>query len=151
MPKSPIRKFFMGISWIDPNVRYFREMGKMQAQRTREDMDCWTCPEEIKLALAAGDIYMRCARWQKPYFFPLDSFEAMWLGPEPFSWRATDADLEIVEEIGCWLRRFGIDLSGEQLGHFLEREIFGEFVDAVLRCRDFKRSDYSGSRYECNS
>lgn len=132
MPKSPIRKFFMGISWIDPNVRNFREMGRIQAQRTREDMDCWEYPEEKELALAAGYVLMRCARWQKPYFFPGDSWGVMWLGPEPFSCLATDSDLDIVEEIGCWLRGLGIVLEERELGLFFEKDVFGDFVAAVL-------------------
>ena len=132
MPKSPIRKFFMGISWLDPNVRYFRELGKMQAQRTREDMDCWQSPEQIDLALAAGEVFVRCAHWQKPYFFPGDSWNVLWVGPEPFSWPATDSDLDVFEDMGFWLRGLGIVMNRRELGRFLEREAFGDFVAAVL-------------------
>lgn len=134
MPKSPIRKFFMGISWLDPNVRYFRDLGKMQAQRTREDMGYWQSPEEMDLALAAGDIFMRCAHWKKPYFFPGDSWEVMWLGPEPFSWLAMDSNLDILEDIVVWLQELGIVMNRRELGRFFERDTFGAFVAAIQDC-----------------
>jgi len=135
LPKSPIREFFMGIAWLDPNVRYFRDLGKMQAQRTPEDMLCWQLPEEMDLALAAGYIFMRCAHWKKPYFFPGDFWEVMWLGPEPFSWFAMDSDLDIVDDIVVWLQGLGMVMNGREFGHLVEMDTFGEFVAVVLSAR----------------
>lgn len=131
LPQSPLRKFFRGIPWLDSNVAYFRRLGEIQRRRTHADMVCWGDGKRQQCALTAGQIFMCGAHWPTAYFFPADSWKVMWMGPEPFFWRAMDSDLDILRELRFWLRACGMVTTQRELHLFLRRETFGEFIDTV--------------------
>lgn len=80
-PTDPVKKFFIGVRWLGPDLHFFKEIRDQQAKRTQALMACWQTDEERKLARLVGKHFQESIGWKTDVFLPLDAFHVIAYGP----------------------------------------------------------------------
>lgn len=97
-PTDPIKKFFIGIPFLGPDLSFFKALGKQQAARTIEHMAAWTIGEERAMALHVGRHISYAIGWKKEFFLPDDHFNAIGYGPR-YKGHCDDLGFELAIEL----------------------------------------------------
>ena len=118
-PTDPLKKFFLGIRWLGPDLKFFNELCQQQAGRIEENMAMWSTTAEHQTALMMGRHFRRACGWRTDFFLPDDRFSVVVYGPR-FQTLETafleEATAGIEKELGGGIRRCllaegrGIDL-----------------------------------------
>lgn len=80
-PTDPVKKFFIGVRWLGPDLHFFRELRDQQAQRTNVLMVAWTTAAERELASLLGRHFRDLIGWRSNIFLPEDRFQVIAYGP----------------------------------------------------------------------
>ena len=80
-PTDPVKKFFIGLRWLGPDLSFFEELRHLQAARTIVHMSSWPTNEERDIALRMGKHFQRSIGWKTEYFLPNDRFCVVAYGP----------------------------------------------------------------------
>jgi hypothetical protein len=80
-PSDGVKKFFIGVRWLGPDLGFFKELREQQARRTVAHMVVWPTEEERDIALLMGKHFSRWLRWRSPYFLPDDKLCTIAGGP----------------------------------------------------------------------
>ena len=80
-PTNAVKKFFIGIRWLGPDLGFFKELRIQQAGRTNRDMDVWPTPAERQAALMMGNHFHRACGWKAEFFLPEDRLCVIGYGP----------------------------------------------------------------------
>jgi hypothetical protein len=79
-PKTRSHRFFIGVRGLGPDLSFFADLRRAQAQRTDAVLAAW--PEELRdRALSLGKVVAKAAGWPTPFFLPQDSFNVSAYGP----------------------------------------------------------------------
>jgi len=81
-PTDPVKKFFIGVRWLGPDLSFFKELRNQQAGRTLDNMSVWPISEERDLALLMGKHFQSSIKWPTRFFLPDDRFYAIAHGPK---------------------------------------------------------------------
>src|SRR5438093_4737062 len=80
-PKGRVKRFFVGVRGLGPDLSFFRELRDLQGNRTRSVMALWPNWPARRLAFRLGALLRIAVRWPKPYFIPADHFGVAAYGP----------------------------------------------------------------------
>ena len=71
-PTDWAKKFFIGVRWLGPDLRFFKYLRDQQAKRTAGHTALWLTQEERDVALIMGKHFQHCIGWRTPFFLPDD-------------------------------------------------------------------------------
>ena len=80
-PTEPVKKFFIGLRWLGPDLRFFKDLRKQQAGRIADHMAVWPTDEERDMALLMGKHFRHSIAWRTEFFLPPDHFKVIAYGP----------------------------------------------------------------------
>ena len=80
-PTTRWKRFFLGVPWLGPDLRFFRALHATQAARTAASMAAWGGGVRQALAEAVGAIFAEHCAWPTPWFLPDDDVAVIADGP----------------------------------------------------------------------
>ena len=96
-PTDRWKKYFIGVRWLGPDLSFFGELKRLQAQRSLSEMDAWGGGLRQRLAEAVSHALSRQLGWKSAVFLPGDSAEVAFHGPR-FDFNDPESALEAVVE-----------------------------------------------------
>ena len=127
-PTDAVKKFFIGVRWLGPDLRFFRELCDQQAARTTTLMAAWPTVEERAIALLMGRHFRHSIGWKSEVFLPYDRVCVIAYGP-----RFVTMDNDFFEESLVGIRK---DLCMDLPDAFWQQTVewcFQDVVRAVLK------------------
>lgn len=127
-PTSGWKRFFLGVPWLGPDLRFFRALHATQAARTAASITAWGGGPRQALAEAVGAIFAKHCEWPTPWFLP-DDHVAVIAGGPGVGWLEDpdpNAAIEAIEALtgtrrpdGFWTRAASATLGAlvDQLVH----------------------------------
>jgi hypothetical protein len=127
-PKDRWGKFFIGVRWLGPDLSFFKQLKRQQAQRTAEQMSAWGGGSRQQVAQAISSVLSQQLGWKSKVFLPEDSVAVVFHGPR-FDFNDPESAFEEVIEV---LRvEFRISMP-EPLWQKQAERTLGELVDDLL-------------------
>jgi hypothetical protein len=81
-PTDRVKKFFIGVRTLGPDITFFPKLKKQQAARGVELMTQWQVNStEVKVLDAICEVLYETVRWKGQVFLPNDEFRALLYGP----------------------------------------------------------------------
>jgi hypothetical protein len=130
-PTDPVKKFFIGIRWLGPDLSFFKELRDQQAARVNGLMACWPTNEEHEVALIMGKHFQRSIGWKTPFFLPNDRFIVIAYGPR---FQSMDAYVEFEESVADIKKDLQMDSSDgiwQQIAELAFQDAERTFQDVV--------------------
>jgi hypothetical protein len=130
-PREGVKRFFVGVRWLGPDISFFRALRDVQAARDRSVLVAWgNDAQRRKLSRIFSAFFQRHAQWPKRYFVPEDSFAVCMYGPA-----ANVLDNKTYDALGeLLIQRFEIAVSDTELARLAEGTL-GEVVDHFVKKR----------------
>lgn len=125
-------KFFIGVRWLGPDLSFFDELKKTQAERVASEMEVWGGGLKQSLAECIGRVLAEQLGWKSTFFLPGDAADVVFHGPR-FDFNDPESALEAIIEV---LAR---DFSISVLAAFWAEHscsTFAELVDDLLKRRE---------------
>jgi len=130
-PTDPVKKFFIGIRWLGPDLGFFRELRDQQAARTITLMAFWQSDDERSIALLMGKHFRRSIDWKTGVFLPQDRFCVIAYGPR---FQSMGEDDFFEESLVGIHKDLGMELPDTFWQQVIESS-FQDVVRAVLKKR----------------
>ena len=130
-PTDPVKKFFIGVRWLGPDLRFFKDLKEQQAERMEDHMTLWHTTEERQMAALLGRHLSRACGWKTSVFLPEDRMHVIVYGTR----FQTMDDLLFEEAVRAIERELALELTDE----FWRKSAgmsFGEVVREIIRKRN---------------
>jgi hypothetical protein len=138
-PTDPVKKFFVGLRWLGPDLSFFKELCDQQAARTTTLMASWPTHEEREIALLMGKRFQHSIGWKTEVFLPQDDFRVIAYGPR---FQSMDGDVlfeDSLDEIKKDLRTDLPDHIWQQIAERAFQDVertFQSVVRLLLKRKD---------------
>ena len=128
-PTDRWKKFSIGVRWLGPDLSFFRDLKKIQAERSPAEMATWAGGLRQRLAEAMSHALSEQLGWKSAVFLPGDSAAVAFHGPS-FDFSDQESALEAVKEVLA--QDFNITVPEVFWAeHF--RSTLGELIDDLVR------------------
>lgn len=97
-PTGRWKKFFLGVRWLGPDLSFFKDLKRSQANRELELLGQWGGGQRQRVAEAISRVLAHQLGWKSQVFLPEDSVVVCFHGPS-FDFCDSDAAFEAVVEV----------------------------------------------------
>lgn len=127
-PSTPMKKFFIGVRWLGPDLSFFRDLKDSQGARSLSDMSAWDGATRSALACQVSAILATSFGWKSPYFLPDDAAIVAFHGPR-FDFNGPGDAVGRIEEM--LLKEYGVRVPSTIWREAID-DTMGQLIDRLL-------------------